>query len=118
MQNSTPYLHERLDAYRLAVEFYQYVKAIRARLPRGVGPIGDQISRAAASVCLNLAEGAAAQSREVKRRHFDIALGSAAECAADLDLLEIKGAVKGDGVVMARARLKGATVRLLGLRRR
>jgi four helix bundle protein len=117
MQNSSPYLHERLDAYRLAVEFYQYVKAIRARLPRGVGPIGDQISRAAASVCLNLAEGAAAQSRDVKRRHFDIALGSAAECSAALDLLEIEGAAKGEGLSEARTRLKGATVRILGLRR-
>jgi hypothetical protein len=45
MQNSSPYLHERLDAYRLAVEFYQYVKAIHTRLPRGVGPIGDLIDR-------------------------------------------------------------------------
>ena len=82
METTSPYLHERLDAYRFAVEFYRYVKGVRAHLPRGLGPIGDQISRAAASVCLNVAEGAAAQSRDVKRRHFEIALGSAAECAA------------------------------------
>src|SRR5581483_10736398 len=79
------YLHERLEAYQLAAKFYASVKVIRSALPRGMGPIGDQISRAAASICLNLAEGAASRFRlaegaasrfrDVKRRHFAIALG-------------------------------------------
>ena len=111
------YLHERLEAYQLAVKFYASVKVIRSALPRGLGPIGDQISRAAASICLNLAEGAASRFRDVKRRHFAIALGSAAECAAALDLLEIEQATDQARLGAARAALNGATLRTLGLTR-
>jgi four helix bundle protein len=111
------YLHERLEAYQMAVKFYRNVKVIRSGLPRGLGPIGDQISRAAASICLNLAEGAASRFRDVKRRHFAIALGSAAECAAALDLLEIEQAADPAHLETARAALSGATLRTLGLTR-
>jgi four helix bundle protein len=111
------YLHERLEAYQLAVKFYRTIKVIRSALPRGLGPIGDQISRAAASICLNLAEGAESRFRDVKRRHFAIALGSATECAAALDLLEIEQAADQAQLAAARAVLKGATLRILGLTR-
>ena len=117
MRNHNIYLHERLEAYRFAVAFYGHVKTIRAQLPRGLGPVGDQISRAAASICLNLAEGAASRFRDVKRRHFAIALGSAAECAAALDLLEIEQATDQSRLGAARAALNGATLRTLGLTR-
>jgi hypothetical protein len=53
----------------------------------------------------------------VKRRHFDIGLGSAAECAAALDLLEIERVGDEAGLMQARACLKNATLRILGLRR-
>jgi len=113
----SPYLHERLDAYRAAVEFYRVVKEIRARLPRGLGPLGDQLSRAAQSICLNLAEGAAARSRDVKRRHWNIALGSAGESAAAIDLVEIEAAASPEHITRARDRLRAATLRTLGLAR-
>ena len=115
MDTREPFIHSRLDAYRFAVEVYRSVKTIRTRLPRGLGPIGDQISRAAASICLNIAEGAAARSRDVKRRHFEIALGSAAECAAALDLLEIEQAADSTRIGNTRSDLRQATLRLLGL---
>ena len=53
MEARSPFTHERLQAYSAAVECYKSVKAIRAGLPRGLGPIGDQITRATQSVCLN-----------------------------------------------------------------
>jgi four helix bundle protein len=117
VEQRSPYLHERLEAYRAAVEFYRVVKTIRARLPRGLGPLGDQLSRAAQSICLNLAEGAAARSRDVKRRHWDIAAGSEGESAAALDLLEIEGAASADVLARARDRLRIATLCTLGLMR-
>ena len=42
--------------------------------------------RASSSVVLNTAEGFGSVSRGVKRRHYEIARGSAMECVAILDL--------------------------------
>ena len=117
VNHRSPYLHERLEAYAAAVEFYRVVKTIRARLPRGLGPLGDQLSRAAQSICLNIAEGAAARSRDVKRRHWDIAAGSESESAAALDLLEIENAAPEDVLARARERLRVATLCTIGLMR-
>src|ERR1700733_12501689 len=96
MEPKPMFMHEGLLAYRFAIEFYRVDKTIRGGLPRGCGPLGDQLSRAAQSVALNLAEGAASRYREVRRKHWDIALDSAAECGAALDLLEIERAAKAD----------------------
>ena len=117
MDSRSPFLHERLDVYRFALNFYQHVKVIRKQLPRGLGPLGDQISRAASSIGLNIAEGAAARSRNVKRRHWEIALGSAAECSAALDAIQIEEAADSSRLTQARAQLKETVVRLLGLMR-
>lgn len=73
---------ERLDAYRLAVEFHRMLPA----MPRGTG-LGDQLARASASVALNLAEGLGRASRNDRARFFEIAKVSAMECAAVLDLV-------------------------------
>ncbi|MCC6621772.1 MAG: four helix bundle protein [Deltaproteobacteria bacterium] len=64
-----------------------------ARWAQGVGArrnLKDQLVRAADSVVLNIAEGAA-QSGDARRNHFRIALGSAAEVAAVMDLLGTAG---------------------------
>jgi four helix bundle protein len=115
VEQKSPYLHDRLDAYRAALEAYRAIKSIRAHLPRGLGPLGDQLSRAGQSVCLNLAEGSAARSRDVKRRHWDIALGSAGECAAALDLVEVECGARPELLTRARGHLRVATLLTLGL---
>lgn len=46
----------------------------------------DQLLRASSSVVLNVAEGFGSSSRGVKRRHYEIARGSATESIAVLDL--------------------------------
>ena len=71
---------ERLDTYRLAVEFHR-------NLPSARGSLGDQLTRASASVALNLAEGLGRSSKKDRARFFEIAKASAMECAAVLDLL-------------------------------
>jgi len=75
---------ERLDAYRLAVEFHRALQTIA--IPRGTG-LSDQLARASASVVLNLAEGLGRESQRERARFFEIAKASAMECAAVLDLL-------------------------------
>jgi four helix bundle protein len=71
-----PFLHERLIVYQTSLSF----------LARGKSHIADQLSRAATSITLNIAEGAGKFSRPDKRRYYLIALGSTTECAAIFDV--------------------------------
>jgi len=81
--------HERLDVYRLALEFRRSLAPL-AKV-RGIAPLRDQLFRAADSVVLNIAEGAGRNSRSDKQRHYEIAKGSATESAAALELLHRAG---------------------------
>jgi len=79
--------HERLDAYRVALEFFALAHELTQRLPRTKGQLGDQLARAAESVVLRIAEGAGAEWRSAEqKRFFRSARGSALECSAVLDI--------------------------------
>ena len=79
--------HERLDAYRVAMEFLGVAHDISRQLPRTKGQLGDQLSRAGEGIVLRIAEGAGAEWRSAEqKRYFRSARGSAMECAAVLDI--------------------------------
>lgn len=50
--------------------------------------IKDQLTRAATSVMLNIAEGSGRWGRKEKRQFFSFARGSALECLAIFDIIE------------------------------
>jgi hypothetical protein len=50
--------HERLDVYRLALDFLVFAHQVIERLPRGRSHPCDPLTRASTSIVLNLAEGA------------------------------------------------------------
>ena len=88
--------HEKLDVYRVSVEFvawaYHRAKALE-------GPdrhARDQLLRASQSIPLNIAEGNGKLPSPDRLRSWRIALGSALECAAILDVLHVCGAMNGD----------------------
>ena len=74
--------HEKLDVYPLALSVARWAAGVGARRT-----VKDQLVRAAESVVLNIAEGASLPAGDAKRNHFRIALGSAAEVAAAIDLI-------------------------------
>jgi four helix bundle protein len=82
----TPSLH-RFDAYRLALAFRQHV--VRW-LPLRRAEVSDQLDRASISVPLNGAEGAGMSTPRARARHYTIARGSAVECLACLDLIDLE----------------------------
>jgi four helix bundle protein len=82
----TPSLH-RFDAYRLALDFRRVVVKW---LPLKRAELSDQLDRASISIALNIAEGAGRTSPRERIRHYTIARGSAVECLACLDLLELE----------------------------
>ena len=67
--------------YNLAVEFYRLSRPIE--LPR---TLKEQLSRAASSIVLNLAEGYGRFSPADQKRFYYIAMGSLRECQAILDI--------------------------------
>ena len=50
--------HDKMDVYKVAIEFIGLADEIVAKLPRGRAYLADQLRRAATSVVLNIAEGA------------------------------------------------------------
>ena len=78
--------HERLDVYKVALDFLVMADDIVEHLPRGRGHLADQLSRAGTSIVLNIAEGAGKFSKPDKRRYYLSSTGSATECAAILDV--------------------------------
>jgi four helix bundle protein len=80
--------HEKLEVYRLALEFLVYANDVIAALPRGRRHLADQFTRASMSIVLNIAEGAGKHSKPDKRRYYLTARGSATESAALLDVCQ------------------------------
>ena len=80
--------HERLDVYRLAIDYVSYSYRIAKSLTGLERHVRDQWIRASQSIPLNIAEGNGKQSLRDKNRFFEIARGSALECAAIHDILK------------------------------
>ena len=58
MDRPFPFPHQRLDAWRVAVELVTQVKTLCERIPRGYRNVADHMLRAAVNTALLLAEGA------------------------------------------------------------
>jgi four helix bundle protein len=82
---------ERLDCYRVGVEFQ--TMATQLVTNRHAGALRAQLDRASVSIVLNIAEGAGRRAPRDKAHFFTIARGSATECAAVLDLLVARGLI-------------------------
>lgn len=84
-----PFDHERLDVYRLAIEFLAWVGelldegALEGCKLKAVKHLDD----AGRSIANNIAEGNGKRSRVDRCRFFDMSRGSALECASCLDVL-------------------------------
>ena len=79
--------HERLDVYRLAIDYVASSFRVAKSLSGTERHARDQWLRAAQSIPLNIAEGNGKKSLKDKNRFFEIARGSALECAAIHDVL-------------------------------
>jgi len=110
--------HSKLRAYQFALTFHRQACTIIDRLPPGFAHLSDQLKRASRSICLNIAEGSASYSRPNKTKYFRIALASAGECAAALDLVEIEHGISPDDLESARSSLEACSALTVGLIRR
>lgn len=81
--------HDRLDVYRLSIEYVSSSFAVAKVLNGCHRHARDQWLRAAQSIPLNIAEGNGKRSLKDRSRFLDIARGSALECVAIQDVLAV-----------------------------
>ncbi len=83
------FCHQKLHVYTKSVDFLAAVNHAIRSIPPGNSDVINQLRRAAMSVSLNIAEGAGKMGKNDKKRYYSIARGSALECAAIFDLLQV-----------------------------
>ncbi|MCL5271033.1 MAG: four helix bundle protein [bacterium] len=90
--NDMIFSHEKLDVYKTSLKFAMFVSSLTEDLKELNRHVRDQLIRAALSIELKIAEGNGKRGVPERKRFFQIARGSAMECAACLDLLVCFGA--------------------------
>lgn len=81
--------HDKLKVYQASITFVAWSQGLLDMLPKSASIYG-QLDRASTSIPLNIAEGNGKFTPADRCRFFDIARGSALECAACLDVLVAK----------------------------
>jgi len=109
--------HEKLDVYREAINFCGWVGEFLASISAKAAA-KDQLDRASTSIPLNIAEGNGKFSAKDRARFFEMARGSALECAACLDVLLVRKLTKEESVAAQKERLVRIVEMLVGLLRR
>jgi four helix bundle protein len=109
--------HEKLDVYRDSIAFCgwagEFLGAVSAK-----AAAKEQLDRASTSIPLNIAEGNGKFSARDRARFFEVARGSALECAACLDVLLARKLANEDQVVLGKERLARIVQMLVGLLRK
>ncbi len=109
--------HEKLDVYREAIDFCGWVGDFLAAISAKAAA-KDQLDRASTSIPLNIAEGNGKFSAKDRARFFEMARGSALECAACLDVLLVRKLATEDQLVGQKDKLARIVQMLIGLLRK
>jgi four helix bundle protein len=115
--NETWFDHEKLEVYREAVAFVAWLSEVLETVVR-IGDVKDQLDRASTSIPLNIAEGNGKYAHKDRCRFFDIAHGSALECAAGLDVLVAKEKLSLEAIRPGKEQLQRIVRMLIGLIKR
>jgi four helix bundle protein len=109
--------HEKLEVYQESLLFCGWVGELLGKIGAKAAA-KDQLDRASTSVPLNIAEGNGKFSERDQARFFEIARGSALECAACLDVLVVRKLAGESQVAEGKEHLVQVVRMLMGLLRR
>src|SRR2546427_6459538 len=109
--------HEKLDVYRESIAFCGWVGELLRQISAKAAA-KDQLDRASTSIPLNIAEGNGKFSGNDRARFFEIARGSALECAACLDVLLARELTTVDQITTPKESLVRIVEMLVGLLRK
>jgi four helix bundle protein len=97
--------HEKLKVYQRALEFAAWSQILIDSVSKKTST-RDHLERAGDSIALNIAEGNGKFSQKDRARFFQIAHGSALECAACLDLFVARACCEADAIVKGKTILE------------
>src|SRR5271165_7127141 len=106
--------HERLEVYQESIAFIAWLSALLDGTVR-IGEVKDQLDRASTPIPLNIAEGNGKYAPKDRCRFFDIAHGSALECAAGLVILVSKAKLTPQQIRPGKESLQKIVRMLIGL---
>lgn len=106
--------HEKLEVYQEAVAFCAWWEPHWRRCG-SLPALRDQMDRASTSITLNLAEGNGRFTARDRSQYFRIAVGSALECAACLDVLAARTRIAPEEAHAGKVRLQRIVRMLYGL---
>ena len=106
--------HEKLNVYQTAIIFVAWSSDLLTDIPKNIS-VYNQFDRASISIPLNIAEGNGKYTPADRCRFFDIARGSALECAACLDVLVAKTIIEESLAVEGKGLLLKIVSMLVGL---
>jgi four helix bundle protein len=107
--------HRKLIVYQRGLEVVADVVLIDRICKKGWSDLLNQLKRASTSIVLNIAEGVAEYRKDEKARFYRIALRSAAECHAALDVMIRASLVTEDQVLITQGRLEEIVVMLVAM---
>lgn len=106
--------HEKLKVYQVSLQFAAVATELLERIPKALAA-HNQLDRASTAIALNIAEGTGKWTMPDRCRFYDIARGSALECAACLDVLAVKKLLATREVAEAKGLLVSVVSMLVGL---
>ena len=106
--------HEKLNVYQESINFVAWAADLLESIPKAMA-VHDQLDRASTSVPLNIAEGNGKFTPKDRCKYFDIARGSALECAACLDVLVAKRKINSETAANGKTTLVAVVSMLVGL---
>ena len=105
--------HEKLKVYQKSIDFIEFTNKVFT--VNNFISAHDQLDRVSTSIPLNIAEGTGKYSNNDKYRFYDIARGSALECAACLDVLFKRGRLSNELNELGKSILFEIVSMLIGL---
>lgn len=87
-----PYKFEQLDVWKLALDYLELIYKLAENLPRSEEyNLKSQITRAATSIALNIAEGSQGQSDAEQARFLGMSIRSLVETVACQEIIRRRG---------------------------
>lgn len=114
----TRFAHQRLDAYRVALELFKGVEHVAATLPNGHAELKDQLRRAVGATVRNIAEGANRSHARDKAARFIVARAECGECEAALEMAQVLRLASAARLIELRRLADRVAAMLWGLIRR
>ena len=107
--------HRKLRVYDRALDLIVEVLLVLKQAQPGWSELQDQLKRACTSIILNIAEGAGEWRPGEKARFYRIAIRSAAEADAALEILVRVGALAAADIVKAQEMLQEIAAMLVAM---